>query len=942
MRTRLARWQNKEHEALWGEIPQQKPPPVKVKGEEGKIAAATRLARDGHYSRATAKLCSDEAQRATPAIAEILRGLHPPRSAVPDPRPPLPPHFTLNISHAEVIEAVMSFDAMTSSGAMGLKAGPLQELLEADTAGRLAEDLRNFILLCASGRAIPEVQEMLTGACLTALPKKPTGTRPVAAGELCRRIVGKALIAQVRDRLPDTFLPYQFGVGVPSGVERMVHKVRRVFAAHKDDPDFVLLKVDMKNAFNMVSRRELLRSLEEFPELVNWCYYLYGEPSILWFGDAFANFELVSAEGVQQGDPLGPLLFALVLHKAVTLRLASAIPTLFLNCWFLDDGVIAGTHGDVQRALEILRAAEPYGVVLNPGKCELVWHSDKVRDEAFPPDFAPRNSPSGSKRLTDNFCLLGAPIGDAAHVLKHVETEVLKSVRVVWSRIAAMEDTQVAYTLLRATASANRVNHIIRTVPTKDLHTALDVFDRELQAATVAALKISPEGHRWLQCTLPTSLGGLGLRSARHHAPAAYLASIAFAKREDGGEWDDYAGSAEALVEYNSHLPAENSRTLLTLDTQKALSAALDVATAVHVERGAVDEYDLGRIRAERQAGAGSWLNVIPSLVMNLAVRPPQFTAMVRFWLGMPLYEDCGTCPLCHKECNDARGYHALTCKKGGYIASRHNAAVDIIFQAARTAMLHPVLEKPFLLPGGGSRPADILTKEGDREVANDVAVTHPLQKAYIKHTIEKPGSAQDMYAQSHKVKLYGPACDAAGLKLRPLVADCFGGWSEEAHTFFKDIASRTASRFGWTRSDCLTYLRQRLSMAIMRGNARALLERFNTLPYPLERVPQEVCREEMPEDEVVPEDPADCIEDEVIRTSIRLSVHEVFEDDPDPPPPDDMDGLSPTASCSSSGLLAGLVVAPHVERATSSTQIRCTSVELATASHSEDATHLL
>ena len=51
---------------------------------------------------------------------------------------------------------------------------------------------------------------------------------------------------------------------------------------------------------------------------------------------------LHSADGVQQGDPLGPLLFTLVLHKLVMTLDAELGADLLSNVWFLDDGVLRG------------------------------------------------------------------------------------------------------------------------------------------------------------------------------------------------------------------------------------------------------------------------------------------------------------------------------------------------------------------------------------------------------------------------------------------------------------------------------------------------------------------------------------------------------------------------------------------------------------------------
>ena len=81
------------------------------------------------------------------------------------------------------------------------------------------------------------------------------------------------------------------------------------------DEDFVVLKVDMKNVFNMVSRQAVLDECATFfPELLPWVSWCYGTHLLLWHPLGWISSE----SGVQQGDPLGPLLFALVLQKLVS------------------------------------------------------------------------------------------------------------------------------------------------------------------------------------------------------------------------------------------------------------------------------------------------------------------------------------------------------------------------------------------------------------------------------------------------------------------------------------------------------------------------------------------------------------------------------------------------------------------------------------------------
>ena len=67
----------------------------------------------------------------------------------------------------------------------------------------------------------------------------------------------------------------------------------------------------------------------------------YSAPSVLlWDG-----VQLSSAEGIQQGDPLGPMLFCLGIHDLV-----SSLSSEF-NVFYLDDGTIGGDLQDLENDL---------------------------------------------------------------------------------------------------------------------------------------------------------------------------------------------------------------------------------------------------------------------------------------------------------------------------------------------------------------------------------------------------------------------------------------------------------------------------------------------------------------------------------------------------------------------------------------------------------------
>ena len=219
--------------------------------------------------------------------------------------------------------------------------------------------------------------------------------------------------------------------------------------------------------------------------------------------------------GVQQGDPLGPLGFALSLHPLVE-HIKAEVPGLALNAWYLDDGTLVGSPEDLAAALHIVERD-------GPSLCLHLNHSKPLL--FIPEEVVASNSPlpSDIPITPRGFCLLECrPIGPPGYC-EEVFTDRIAKVRVSLVALRDMGDSQLETTLLRSCLALPKVSFVLHACPPTHICQESTDFDHTLREALESIVDGLLSDWSWLKGTLPSSLGGLNLRNASLHAPAAFL-----------------------------------------------------------------------------------------------------------------------------------------------------------------------------------------------------------------------------------------------------------------------------------------------------------------------------------------------------------------------------------------------------------------------------------
>ena len=228
------------------------------------------------------------------------------------------------------------------------------------------------------------------------------------------------------------------------------------------------------------------------------------------------NETILSETGVQQGDPLGPVLFALAVDE-----IARSVKSQ-INIWYLDDATIDGPVESVYEDLRwIIPMLSDIGQEVNPSKSEVSNVSyDNIQSVLLATESA---LPGVTVTGREDLCILGAPID-----INGCRTGVHKAVERLSTMSSWLEyiDANPVFLLLRNCLSMPRLNFKLRISPCYRLHTELKQFDETLRQAASTVCNVNFDNTGWQQSALPVAQLGVGLSSAISVPLPAYVSSL--------------------------------------------------------------------------------------------------------------------------------------------------------------------------------------------------------------------------------------------------------------------------------------------------------------------------------------------------------------------------------------------------------------------------------
>ena len=814
----------------------------------------------GKFSNAIRRLESNGVHTDSKEVLDQLKRKHPgPESPVkvPDPNWKFDGN-EITIQKSEMKMFMTSFSKDTACGKDGFHAQYYQDLTNIKSENLLNEILdllSKYHSNCLMG-ILPKVFAPLIGSAkLIPLIKPDYGVRPIAVGCIDRRLTSKIAVKLVMEKVQ----PYlkdgnQMGVGVKGGMEASILALKEFVKRYGDDSSYCCLKVDAMNAFNIVNRSKIFEAVtKQCPLIRGWVEYIYESEPILFTSSS----SLKSRTGVQQGDPLGPLLFSICIHPLV-LKAKEINPGL--NIWYLDDGNFMGKVNHVAQVANYLDLNGPeYGFYLEKSKSSIWWPTPDTEHwtREFGNDYA-FNLESGME-------FLGCPIGDTTFIESWCEKKYEECCNTL-DLIDSIKHSQSQLLLLRATAGYCKIVHLMRTIYSPIITQFLKKFDERVDTSLKNILGITNQSFREedrLRCHLSCKIGGLGIQKSAWKSSACFIAgrlhtlplqTLLLEYDDNEVLLKDIQKEYDLLFLHIEQKPLINTL-LASTKPQSLLSDAVDLSLQKRlVTLINTTPRKLRSFTAASTDSSGTWLRALPKKDLKFYFSDEEFSSILRKHLDIPIYPFSKSCKYCNSSM-DIYGDHSLNCKKRTEQTSvyqRHNQICAVLERIGKEAGL-PVIREAQCISGEGIRPGDVFFPEIGRGTAVDCTVADLFQELHKPASVVNHSTILEKRSKE-KLTKYLDKCEAEGIDFVEFVVHTNGGLHSKALELLKLLAIPWSKNRGIPVSSAVFQIKQRIEVALKLSQSKSLVDRMSVLNEDLSywdfesdvEIPVEFCEEEV------------------------------------------------------------------------------------------------
>ena len=775
--------------------------PIVTRGKEDKEAERVRKAAfsalaEGYPGVALRRLSPKPFVRPDEAH-NLLEPLHP---SEPVPTTLAEPGIEVEITSVTSASAIKRIPIISAPGPSGLRVSHMRPLITDSTGSK---HLSKVLTLIVNG----EGPQWLRNARLVAIAKPNGGARPIAIGEILRRLAATALNEQFLSN--DDSIPRNQLALIRDGAIVGAHIV-----SCGVNNGLSVACLDTSNAFNSIRRETLLRKVRG-TTLQRYVTWAYGTHSRLIID---RDHIIVSQRGVQQGDPLGMTLFCLGIAEALeNVRTTNSNVDIIS---YADDIFLLGNPADIENCVnQLVPELEGCGLKLNNKKSS-IWPPLTATQQALLPtikDF--QKSPS-------TLTILGIPVaGDRESCLREIVHEAAKNIE----PLKKLQHKQGEMTILRSAGPFTRIAHLLRSIKPNDwpedlLERADELTLRELERIACAPISQSVA----LIALLPISCGGVGLQSAtdktRHaqlFAEAQHSIAVQLTKM--------HRLESSNITSISNTGPSNNGNAII----QEVLTNGSPIERLL--------------LQQTADAHSGAFLTAKPCGSTELS--DEAFSIALRLRLGLDVLPAGFRCETHNVEL-DTLGRHALSCQNfQGDVARMHNLIRDAIFaQCSLIDRKARVIESAFQ-PDQNSEehnqttvkteqratentvPGDVvvrLSSTDSTETYYDIVVVNCLTDHSLNESAKFPSPVLGFehllnIPFNHKLKKHAHDVQRFGARFVPLVFSTVGNMHGDSLSELRRLSNYVAGRLGQYEPDKWRDLLAELACALARGNAMIL-----------------------------------------------------------------------------------------------------------------------